>query len=99
MRCGWRECESCAGPRARRAHAARAQAAGLKPLVDYSKKKTAEKHLEELTVNLGELVAADPPLPEADLIAAAKAKKLEWQLPGEEVVKARAYPTRLKPLS
>ncbi len=58
--------------------------------MDYSKKKTAEKHLEELTVNLGELVGADPPLPEADLIAAAKAKKLEWQLPGEEVVKARA---------
>ena len=65
------------------------QAAGLKPLVDYSKKKTAEKHLEELKVSLAELVAADPPLPVADLIAAVKAKKLEWQLPGEEVIKVR----------
>ena len=65
------------------------QAAGLKPLVDYSKKKTAEKHLEELKASLGELVGADPPLPVADLIAAVKAKKLEWQLPGEEVVKVR----------
>ncbi|KAK9825641.1 hypothetical protein WJX81_003224 [Elliptochloris bilobata] len=62
-------------------------AAGLKPLVDYSKKKTAEKHLEELKANLAELVATDPPLPVADLISAVKSKKLEWQLPGEEVIK------------
>ena len=65
------------------------QAAGLKPLVDYSKKKTAEKHMEELKTNLAELVAADPPLPVADLIAAVKGKKQEWQLPGEEVIKVR----------
>ena len=57
--------------------------------MDYSKKKTAEKHLEELKVSLAELVGADPPLPVADLIAAVKAKKLEWQLPGEEVIKVR----------
>ena len=69
------------------------QAAGLKPLVDYSKKKTAEKHLEELKTNLAELVAADPPLPVADLVAAVKSKKQEWQLPGEEVIKVR--PPRL----
>ena len=58
-------------------------------MVDYSKKKTAEKHLEELKTNLAELVAADPPLPVADLITAVKSKKQEWQLPGEEVIKVR----------
>ena len=71
------------------------QAAGLKPLVDYSKKKTAEKHMEELKTNLAELVAADPPLPVADLIAAVKGKKQEWQLPGEEVIKVRWPPVLL----
>ena len=57
--------------------------------MDYSKKKTAEKHMEELKTNLAELVAADPPLPVADLITAVKSKKQEWQLPGEEVIKVR----------
>lgn len=63
------------------------QAAGLKPVVDYTKKKVAEVHLEELKTSLAEMLAAEPPFPVPDLISAAKAKKLEWQLLDADIVK------------
>ncbi|KAK9817341.1 hypothetical protein WJX74_003121 [Apatococcus lobatus] len=63
------------------------QAAGLKPVVDYTKKKVAEVHLEELKASMTEMLAADPPFPVAELISAAKAKKAEWQLLDADIVK------------
>ena len=80
------------------------QAAGLKPVVDYTKKKVAEVHLEELKASMAEMLAAEPPFPVADLISSAKGKKAEWQLLDADIVKVQqsllslvAYLTCVRP--
>jgi hypothetical protein len=63
------------------------QAAGLQPLVDYSKKKAAEVHLDELKSTLVDMITSDPPLPVGEVVAAVKAKKVECQLADQDIIK------------
>eukprot|EP00884_Botryococcus_braunii_P005038 jgi/Botrbrau1/14535/Bobra.0212s0002.1 len=63
------------------------KAAGLDPLVEYSKKKAAEVHLEELKTSLVDVITSDPPLPVSEVVAMVKAKKAECQLPDTDVIK------------
>jgi hypothetical protein len=63
------------------------QAAGLHPLVEYSKKKVAEVHVEELKTALVDAVTSDPPLPVSEVVAMVKAKKAECQLPDTDIIK------------
>ena len=63
------------------------QSVGLSKLVEYNKKKTAEKHIEELKANLEELITSDPPPPVPEIMAVVNARKKEQALPDTEVIK------------
>lgn len=69
-----------------------AQEHKLDALVEYNSLKVAEKHLGELAGQLGEMVAADPPIPVAECIVFCKARKDEWSLPDAEIIKVRCLP-------
>ena len=60
--------------------------------MEYNSLKVAEKHLGELAGQLGEMVAADPPIPVAECITFCKARKDEWSLPDAEIIKVRCLP-------
>lgn len=64
------------------------QAANLPALVEYNHKKVAEVHVGELTTQLQAAVAADPPLPVDEVVAAAVQKKQEQDLSDIDIVKA-----------
>ncbi len=55
--------------------------------MEYSKKKAAEVHLEELKTTLVDVITSDPPLPVSEVVAMVKAKKAECQLPDTDVIK------------
>ncbi len=63
------------------------QAAGLEKLVEYSRKKQEEVHLQELKGSLSESIIADPPLPVSESIRIVQDSKKEWQLPDTEIIK------------
>jgi hypothetical protein len=63
------------------------EAAGLEKLVEFNTKREVESKLTELQNAIQDLITADPPATEADVVALAKSKKAECGLPDADILK------------
>ena len=63
------------------------QAAGLEKLVEFNTKREVESKLIELQDSIKNLISADPPASEEEVVAVAVAKKAEYNLPEADILK------------